>query len=95
MTDPRQFLHCPNCGEPILPLIWQAGLTPKLAEALEVIRGYINEFGYAPSFSELEELLGLRSKSGVTRLLTELEQRGRINRLPGQARSISLVECAA
>jgi SOS-response transcriptional repressor LexA len=66
------------------------GLTGRQRDALEFIRGYHAENGITPTFEEICVGLGLGSKSGVHRLITGLEERGVIERIPGRARSIVL-----
>lgn len=68
-----------------------AGLTVAQAELLSFIR-WEAEAGRTPSYEEMKSALGLASKSGVLRLLTALEERGFIIRLPNRARAIALVE---
>lgn len=68
------------------------GLTEREAECLRVIRAHITATGGTPpSYGEIAEALGLSSKSGVTRLVGALVERGHVERLPGRARSIALV----
>lgn len=67
------------------------GLTEKQAMCLKFIKERIAEQGVAPSFEEMKEHMGLRSKSGVHRIITALEARGHIRRLNHQARAIALV----
>lgn len=67
-------------------------LTQHQAELLFFIGDRIANTGVAPSFDQMREHLGLKSKSGVHRLLAALEERGRIRRLPGRARAIEIVE---
>lgn len=72
------------------------GLTVRQRQLLNVIVAHIDAHdGLAPSFDEMKEALGLRSKSGVHRLLTALEERGFIERLPNRARAIGLLKRAA
>jgi len=66
------------------------GLTRRQHECLSFITGYIHENGYPPSFDNIKDGMGLRSKSGVHRLLGGLEARGLIRRLPNRSRSIML-----
>ena len=68
------------------------GMTKRMAECLEFIRGYIKENGVPPSNAEITKGLGLRAVSGVIRLLRGLENRGHIVTKRGQARSIALVD---
>ena len=68
------------------------GLTSRQAECLRFITRYIREHdGIGPSFSELEEALGVSSRSAVHRLLTALEDRGYIRRQFQRARSIEVL----
>ena len=66
------------------------GLTPKQCELLDYLSAR-GQTGVAPSFEEMKQHLGLRSKSGVHRLVAALEERGRIRRLPNRARCIEVV----
>lgn len=71
-------------------------LTRCQKEALEFIREYCAEHGgVAPSYDEIMSGLGIHSKSGVHRLVTALEQRGHIDRIPGIARSIVVTGASA
>jgi len=64
-------------------------LTRKQAELLRFIHERLKEAGVPPSFDEMKDALDLRSKSGIHRLITALEERGFIRRLPNRARAIS------
>ncbi len=66
-------------------------LTPKQYELLNFIHQRVRERGIPPSYDEMKEALGLRSKSGIHRLITALEERGFIRRLPHRARAIEIV----
>lgn len=66
-------------------------LTRKQHELLRYIHERLKETGVPPSFDEMKEALGLRSKSGVHRLVTALEERGFIRRLPNRARAMEVV----
>lgn len=66
-------------------------LTAAQAEALAFIEARIADDGVAPSCEELKQHCGLASKSGVHRLLTALEERGRIRRMKNRARAIEIV----
>lgn len=66
-------------------------LTRKQKELLLLIRDRIAKEGVTPSFDEMKEALGLRSKSGIHRLITGLEERGFIKRLPHRARALEIV----
>jgi len=67
-------------------------LTRKQLELLEFIHGRIQRDGVPPSFDEMKEALDLRSKSGIHRLITALEERGFIRRLAHRARAIEIVK---
>ena len=66
-------------------------LTRKQIELLELIHMRMDRDGVAPSFDEMKDALDLRSKSGIHRLITALEERGFIRRLPHRARAIEVL----
>jgi len=66
-------------------------LTRKQRELLFLIRDHIEKDGIPPSFDEMKVALGLRSKSGIHRLITGLEERGFIRRLPHRARALEII----
>jgi len=66
-------------------------LTKKQHELLIFINDRITETGVSPSFDEMKEALDLRSKSGIHRLITALEERGFIRRLPHRARALEVL----
>ncbi|MCK5744838.1 MAG: transcriptional repressor LexA [Oricola sp.] len=66
-------------------------LTKKQHELLVFINDRLNETGVSPSFDEMKEALDLRSKSGIHRLITALEERGFIRRLPHRARALEVL----
>lgn len=66
-------------------------LTRKQYELLMFINERLKETGVPPSFEEMKEALDLRSKSGIHRLVTALEERGFIRRLPHRARAMEVV----
>src|SRR3954462_9514231 len=63
-------------------------LTRKQHELLMFIHERIKESGVSPSFDEMKDALDLASKSGIHRLITALEERGFIRRLPNRARAL-------
>jgi repressor LexA len=65
-------------------------LTAKQRELLLFIDGRLKEDGVSPSFDEMREALDLKSKSGVHRLISALEERGFIRRLPNRARALEV-----
>ncbi|PZR00010.1 MAG: repressor LexA [Cereibacter sphaeroides] len=67
-------------------------LTRKQLELLDFIRTRMDVDGVPPSFDEMKEALDLRSKSGIHRLITALEERGFIRRLAHRARAIEIVK---
>ena len=67
-------------------------LTAKQRELLLFIDGRLKEDGVSPSFDEMREALDLKSKSGVHRLISALEERGFIRRLPNRARALEIVK---
>ncbi len=67
-------------------------LTPKQKELLLFIHERVKESGVPPSFDEMKEALALRSKSGIHRLITALEERGFIRRLPHRARALEILK---
>lgn len=68
------------------------GMTRKMKLCLDFIAGYIDRHGIAPSFVEIQQGLGLKSKSGVHRLVVALEQRGYLIRDEKRARAIAIPE---
>src|SRR3954451_5828079 len=67
-------------------------LTRKQAELLRFIHERLKEAGVPPSFDEMKDALDLRSKSGIHRLITELEERGSTRPLPNRARAIEVIK---
>jgi repressor LexA len=67
-------------------------LTRKQLELLRFIHERVKEAGVPPSFDEMKDALDLRSKSGIHRLITALEERGFIRRLPNRARAIEVIK---
>src|SRR5213076_1576206 len=67
-------------------------LTAKQRELLLFIDDRLNETGIGPSFDEMREALDLKSKSGVHRLISALEERGFIRRLPNRARALEVLK---
>lgn len=66
-------------------------LTRKQNELLRFIHERLRESGVPPSFDEMKEALELKSKSGIHRLITALEERGFIRRLPNRARALEVI----
>ena len=67
-------------------------LTAKQQELLLFIDSRLKDSGISPSFDEMREALDLKSKSGVHRLISALEERGFIRRLPNRARALEVLK---
>lgn len=67
-------------------------LTRKQLELLMFIHERLKESGVPPSFDEMKDALDLKSKSGIHRLITALEERGFIRRLPNRARALEVIK---
>lgn len=67
-------------------------LTRKQLELLEFIKQRMDRDGVPPSFDEMKDALDLRSKSGIHRLITALEERGFIRRLAHRARALEIIK---
>ena len=70
-------------------------LTAKQRELLNFLKEYQSEFDHAPSFDEMKNAIGLKSKSGIHRLVSALEERGHIRRLANRARAIEIIDTAS
>ena len=66
-------------------------LTKKQLDLLDFIHKRVQRDGVPPSFDEMKEALDLKSKSGVHRLISALEERGFIRRLPNRARALEVL----
>src|ERR1700712_847718 len=66
-------------------------LTRKQHELIRFIQTRLEETGVSPSFEEMKDALDLKSKSGVHRLISALEERGFIRRLPNRARALEVL----
>ncbi|WP_419901588.1 transcriptional repressor LexA [Kiloniella sp.] len=66
-------------------------LTKKQRELLLYIRDHLSHSGVSPSFDEMKDALNLKSKSGIHRLVTALEERGFIRRLAHRARAVEIL----
>jgi len=65
-------------------------LTKKQKELFDFLRSYISKNDISPSFEEMKDAVNLKSKSGIHRLITSLEQRGFIKRLKHKARAMEI-----
>lgn len=68
------------------------GLTRRQSDLLSFIRATMSANGIPPTFDEMRDAVGQKSKSGVHRILVALEERGHIRRMPGRARAIELID---
>src|SRR5580658_10204816 len=66
-------------------------LTRKQHELLMFIDSHLRETGFSPSFEEMKDALQLRSKSGIHRLITALEERGFLQRRHHRARALDVI----
>ncbi|MBQ8751417.1 MAG: transcriptional repressor LexA [Alphaproteobacteria bacterium] len=67
-------------------------LTPKQHSLLMYIDNFIKETGHCPSFEEMKEAVGLKSKSGIHALLNSLEERGFVRKLAHKARALEVIK---
>ena len=67
-------------------------LTPKQHKLLIYIDSFIKETGHCPSFEEMKEAVGLKSKSGIHALLNSLEERGFVRKLAHKARALEVIK---
>ena len=67
-------------------------LTKKQKELFEYLTNYISKNSISPSFEEMKNAVNLKSKSGIHRLITSLEQRGFIKRLKHKARAMEIIK---
>lgn len=81
-------MFCTNEWTPIM-------LTQKQKDLLLLIDNRIKAVGVSPSYDEMKDHLGLASKSGIHRLITALEERGFIRRLPNKARALEVLKLPA
>ncbi len=67
-------------------------LTKKQKELFDYLKNYISNNQISPSFEEMKQAVNLKSKSGIHRLITSLEQRGFIKRLKHRARAMEIIK---
>ena len=70
-------------------------LTKKQLELLTFLKNHLKKNDVPPSFDEMKDALNLKSKSGIHRLVSALEERGFIRRLPNRARAIEIIKTTA
>lgn len=67
-------------------------LTPQQQKLFTFIKEKIEASGIAPSYLEMQRFMGLASKSGIHRMLEDIEVKGRMRRLKGKARAMEIIE---
>ena len=67
-------------------------MTKRQSEMLEIIKAYIAEHGYSPSYRELQSAMNLKAISGVARIADALQAQGYIEKPVSRARSIRVLE---
>lgn len=82
----------PICSARITAAKGSRLLTKKQHQLLTFIHERMQADGVAPSFDEMKEALDLKSKSGIHRLITALEERGFLRRLPHRARALEIMK---
>lgn len=79
---------CPHCGQKRGRAM---GLTKRQRDLLLIIQEWLAEYDVAPSLDEMAVEMDVASKSGIYRILTALERRGRIRRIPKASRAIEIL----
>ncbi len=90
----REFIdEYPHAAELVHDIISERrkhGLTRVQRDVLDFIIAYSSQHGIPPTFQDIADNVGPKSKSCIHRIVTALEERGHIERLPGRARAIRL-----
>ena len=82
---------CPTCKRPFqLPA--QRGLTPQQYKALQFIKTFTAEHGYAPTLQEIAFGIGIVSRGYVSKVIDALIERGAVAKFPNAARSIVVID---
>lgn len=69
----------------------ERALTPRQKNLFDFIKGYVAENGYSPSYDEMKAHMGIRSKSGISAMVSALVDRGVISRTPHYSRAITVL----
>lgn len=93
-----QFRHCEDDREFVARILMEvatptahvAGMTERQAGVLNFVRSFSAEHNYSPSYQQIADALGLRSKSRICEAVTQLEERGLLQRLPRRSRSLHI-----
>jgi repressor LexA len=83
------MIACPRCGCEIGTAA--ASLTKKQRELYDYIAEYIRRHGKGPSYDEMLHATGLKSKSGISRMVNCLRERGWIGHMPHRSRSVYIL----
>lgn len=83
---------CPQCGRPFDTPRPVYGLTPRARELMLKLQRTVDATGTVPSFDELRRMVGISSRSGIHRMLGQLEERGYIRRIKSRARAIQILK---
>jgi repressor LexA len=67
------------------------GLTPKMKKILQQIQAFNKANGYPPSYEELKQLTGFKSKSNIHRYVHALKKRGYVDFLPAHSRTLRIL----
>jgi len=88
--DPRVAAEAPSAPGPV-DVAGNAGLTLRQRKVLDVIRDWLDRFGYPPSVREIGEAVGLTSTSSVAHQLRALERKGFLRRDPNRPRAVGVL----
>lgn len=85
--------HCPHCGHALADRApaEKLSLTRRQGELLEMIGDHIRRHGVAPSYDEMAAAVGLKSKSGIVRLVQGLVERGHLHHRPRGIRALAVI----
>ena len=67
-------------------------LTVRQSQVLNLIIESVEKNGVCPSFEEMKQAIGVKSKSGIHSIITALEERGYIRKLPNRARAVEVLK---
>nr|BAR34723.1 repressor LexA (TIGR00498) [uncultured Mediterranean phage uvMED] len=68
------------------------GLTPRQKKVFDFVKSYMKTKPVAPTYQEMADAAGLKSKSGIHKLIKNLEARGWLKTIPGKNRSIHIIK---
>jgi repressor LexA len=67
-------------------------LTPRQVKLFNFLKKYKNDYNYMPSFKEMKEYMGVKSKNSIHQMIGHLEFKGYIKRLPYRARALEIIK---